>query len=225
MSATVSWIADEGALASLVDELAPVQRLALDTEANGLHAYRASLCVMQLGWATGDNVPVTPLSDIKTDADFGTIDLATTGLFLGNAYKAPDWEAGEGGTWSGTITLTYDVASGGSEYGTWSGGELFDGDKNGDGVTNGIAFLLGAANPDEDASGQLPTATQSGGGLVLTFSCLDAASRGASVLNVQYSNDLGVTDLWSANTAAVPEPPGATVNEVIFVSYQTSKGE
>ena len=32
----------------------------------------------------------------------------------------------------------------------------FDEDKNGDGVENGIAFLLGAANPNADATGLLP---------------------------------------------------------------------
>ena len=30
-------------------------------------------------------------------------------------------------------------------------------------------------------------------------------------------NDLGLADLWSANEAAVPEPPGGTVNGVVFV--------
>ena len=29
----------------------------------------------------------------------------------------------------------------------------FDGDTNGDGVQDGIAFLLGVANPDDDANG------------------------------------------------------------------------
>ena len=52
---------------------------------------------------------------------------------------------------------------------------------------------------------------------MLTFRCLDAASRGPAVLKVQWSNDLGLADLWSANEAVVPEPPGGTVNGVVFV--------
>ena len=51
-----------------------------------------------------------------------------------------------------------------SPYDTWSGGAAFDADANGDGVKNGLAFLLGAANPNANALGLLPKVTQSGGG-------------------------------------------------------------
>ena len=57
-------------------------------------------------------------------------------------------------------------------YGDWAtGGEPFDGDSNGDGVDNGLAFLLGAANPSENAIDKLPVVTKDGSGnLVPTFS-------------------------------------------------------
>ncbi|HSP41503.1 MAG TPA: invasin domain 3-containing protein [Luteolibacter sp.] len=179
---------------------------------NGTSPFGATV---SLGWSSGDAGPVTPLTDTKTAADWAAvspIDLATTGLFLGNAFGS----APEGGTWSGTITLTYDVVSPATEYGTWSGGELFGDDKNGDGVDNGIAFLLGADNPDDNANGLLPAAGNDGSGLVIEFSMLNADNRGDAALTLQWSNDLGVTDLWENNEAVVPDVSG-TVNGVEFV--------
>lgn len=106
-----------------------------------------------------------------------------------------------------TITVG---AGGGSPFETWAtGGETFDGDANGDGVQDGLAFLLGAATPGTDANGLLPTAQNIGGDLVLTFSMLNAANRGASTLAVQDSNDLGATDAWVS--ALVPEGPGSGI--------------
>ena len=104
-------------------------------------------------------------------------------------------------------------------YGTWAtGGEPFDGDANGDGVKNGIAFLLGAANPGEDASGRLPTVSESGGGLVMTFNCLPVSARGGATLRVEHSSDLGVLDPWTATVDVVPDATNAVPdNNVTFV--------
>lgn len=117
----------------------------------------------------------------------------------------------------GAMVLDVSTSGGDSPYENWAGGAPFDGDKNGDGVRNGLAFLLGSANPDASALGLLPAPTgQNSGDLVLSFSMRNAAHRGASVLKVQWSTDLGVSDLWSANEVVVPETSG-TVNGVMFV--------
>lgn len=119
----------------------------------------------------------------------------------------------------GTLTVLSGPAAG-SPYDTWAtGGELFDDDENGDGVANGVAFLLGAADPNADATGLLPTVSEDGsGGLVLTFSMLNAANRGAASLSTQHSADLGDTDAWDAagNEEVVPETT-STVGVVDFV--------
>lgn len=109
-----------------------------------------------------------------------------------------------------TGILEVTSSGGGSPYETWAkGGELFGDDANGDGISNGLAFLLGAADPDADATGLLPTPTEDGsGGLVLNFSMLDSASRGTSTLNVEHSSDLGVTDTWTV--VPVPDTSGTT---------------
>ena len=110
----------------------------------------------------------------------------------------------------GTFTINVS-GTGQTQYDAWSGGAAFGDDANGDGVSNGLAFLLGASGPSGAVT--LPTVTESGGDLVLTFSARNAASRGSAVLSVEHSNDLGIADAWAA--AAVPET-SSTVNGVTF---------
>ena len=63
--------------------------------------------------------------------------------------------------------------------------DAFTGDKNGDGVADGLAFLLGADNPNVDAKALLPTASQTGGDLVMTFSCLAGSAAGLLLVRVK----------------------------------------
>ena len=103
---------------------------------------------------------------------------------------------------------------------TWAGlarwESTFDADANNDGVDNGMAWVLGAANPDDDALGLLPTPTEDGSGdLVLTFDMLDSASRGTATLSVEHSSDLGIGDPWT--TVAVPDASGGPTSGVTFV--------
>ncbi|MCH7229061.1 hypothetical protein, partial [Haloferula sp. A504] len=84
----------------------------------------------------------------------------------------------------------------------------------------GLAFLLGAANPnvDANAAGLLPTVTETGGGLVMNFNCLPTADRGAAELRVEHSSDLGVGDPWTATVDQVPDADDATAdNGVTFL--------
>jgi hypothetical protein len=165
-----------------------------------------------LTWAGGGDGVGTSLTETRTDDQWtGDIDLANSDLFLGNAFASGD------GTWSGTITLTYEVGSGGgNDYSTWAtGSEPFNGDANGDGVTDGIAFLLGAATPATAATSLLPAVSQSGGNLVMEFDCLATAARGGSVLNLQYDGDLVAP--WTS--VLVPGAVGNnTVGNVSFVA-------
>ena len=75
--------------------------------------------------------------------------------------------------------------------------------------------MLGAAGPSAAGPVLLPAASESGGKLVLDFSCLTSSARGAATLKVQFSNDIGSTDSWIAYQAEVPDENG-TVNGVIF---------
>lgn len=103
-------------------------------------------------------------------------------------------------------------------YLDWAGEGLpFDGDASGDGISNGLAFLLGAADPQEDALSRLPEPTEENGALVLTFQMRNAGARGTAVLNLQYSSDLGITDSWTTVVVpeTTPEPQAADVTFMI----------
>jgi autotransporter-associated beta strand protein len=104
---------------------------------------------------------------------------------------------------------------GSDPYTTWSGGAPFDGDANNDGVQNGLAWLLGAANPTFGALPLLPTMVQSGGSLQMNFSMLNAAGRGAAAVDLQHSSDLGISDLWTG--VLVPNTSGGPTSGVTFV--------
>jgi len=110
-----------------------------------------------------------------------------------------------------TLNITVQTA-----FDVWASGVVtFAGDSNGDGVADGIAWLLGANNPTENARAVMPPAAVNNGDLKVNFRCLKASKRGSAVLSLQYSNDLGVTDPWTNHTVIVP-PSTETVDGVVF---------
>ena len=102
-----------------------------------------------------------------------------------------------------------------ADYAAWSGNAAFDADSNKDGVKDGLAWLLGAANPSANAGSLLPKPTREAGKLVMIFRCLKTANRGTAVMKLQHSNDLGKTDPWTSHEAVVPDVT-CTVNGVYF---------
>jgi autotransporter-associated beta strand protein len=89
-------------------------------------------------------------------------------------------------------------------YDTWAAGGQFDGDTNGDGIANGLAWLLGAFDVNEDATSLLPVAEETSGALKLSFTTLNSTGRGTASVKVQYSTDLGAAT-WASNQAEVPD--------------------
>jgi hypothetical protein len=177
-----------------------------------------------LSWPTNaNNGPVTPLVDTKTAADWSAvapIDLATTGLFLGNAFVDDDFVAGQGGTWSGTITLTYDLVGAGSDYDTWSGGAAADIDSNGDGVYNGVAWALNAPDPNANAIGLLPILdnTSDPTYVIFKFNRSDLANDDANTtIAVEYGNDLvgWTTAVDDNDNVDIIVNPGSPTDEVL----------
>ena len=109
----------------------------------------------------------------------------------------------------GSITITTIQ----TQYQAWAGGALFNDDANGDGVDNGLAFLLGAGGPNDNAVGLLPTVTESGGDLVMEFDMRNAASRGTATLSIEHSSNLDLGDPWE--TTLVPDVDN-TLNDIVF---------
>ncbi|MGL5017842.1 MAG: malectin domain-containing carbohydrate-binding protein, partial [Luteolibacter sp.] len=101
----------------------------------------------------------------------------------------------------------------------WAGsGVNFADDANHDGLKNGLAWLLGAANPNENGSNLLSASAQSSGALKLSFKMLPASAREGSQLFLEYSKDLGIGDPWTGilvyDTTGVSGPVTIEVRDV-----------
>ena len=137
---------------------------------------------------------------------------ATTAEFV---LDATAFTLGSGGTWSldvvGTdVVLTFTSTAISDPYDTWAtGGELFDNDANNDGVSNGLAFILGAGDPNADALSLLPDGAATGGDLVMTFDIVNPIAP--AVLSLEYSNDL--TGSWTS--VVVPSTAGTTTDGLV----------
>lgn len=162
----------------------------------------------KINWPISANGGVsTPLVDFKTAAAWtavGNIDLSTNGVFLGNVSGGPIL----GGTWSGTITLTYELP--GTPYGNWSGGDAANVDTNADSVDNGIAWVVGAASPNTNAIGLVPTLdnTSDPDFFIFNYRRSDEANTDSdTAIQAQYGSDL------TGWTTAVAGP------DVVITSY------
>jgi methionine-rich copper-binding protein CopC len=168
--------------------------------------------------ATQSIIPITDTSRVTVAASVLTVN-PSADLVAGKAYAiqidttAIDDTAGN--SFAGIANDTIWNFTVPAPYATWAGSAAFGADGNNDSVANGLAWLLGAANPSANASGLLPKPTQEAGKLVLTFRCMTTANRGAAVLKLQYTNDLGQADPWSSHAAVVPDVDG-TVGGIFF---------
>ncbi|MGJ8654762.1 MAG: beta strand repeat-containing protein [Opitutaceae bacterium] len=146
------------------------------------------------------SIPAVSPSPMFTGT-YGHTDSGATNGSLGLGALDAHFNSGSG---------TFSVVNDGSIFDLWSGGELFNADTNGDGVDNGVAWILGAADENEDALALLPDGAATGGDLVMTFTIVDPIAPAQAF--IEYSNDL--TGAWTA-----VEIPAATstVGVVDFV--------
>lgn len=78
-------------------------------------------------------------------------------------------------------------------YATWSGGAAANDDANSDGVSNAVAWALGAADVDENAIGLLPTLDNTSDPTYVVFSFNrsdDAQADPKTSISVEYGTDL-----------------------------------
>lgn len=140
----------------------------------------------------------------------GTYTLATSGAVpvANGAFPAPVLDSGSYATGgSGVIALDtanqklmLTVAGGVTNiYQNWAGGAVFTA-RNGEGVFNGIAWLLGAAGPSAaNTVALLPKPVPGGSGLTLRF--LRVHDIGTARLYLQFSNDPGT---WNSSGVLIP---------------------
>ena len=176
------------------------------------------------------------INNVHSVADGGTGDGANAGecylaeidFVTDGVYDVLEYVFTSGnGNGLGTVLTGPDVVVS-NPFADWSvldgaSGVTFDGDANGDGVQDGLAFLLGAANPnvDANAAGLLPTVSETAGGLQLDFECLPIAARGTAKLYIQHSNDLST---WTTSPTGIEVPDtndGPTSNVTFSVTPGT----
>jgi hypothetical protein len=176
---------------------------------------------------TGITITAQDASNATATSFTGTVTFSGTGGFTGtsasfiagvlNGVSVTPTVSGSGLTLivsdevlakTGMATITIQ-----SQYDAWAGGTLFDADTNGDGVKNGLAFLLGADGPASAIT--LPAISQSGGNLTMAFNYLKPANRGSASLSVEHSSNLGISDPWTA--VPVTDENSDPTNGVTFV--------
>jgi autotransporter-associated beta strand protein len=176
---------------------------------------------------TGITITAQDASNATATGFTGTVTFSGTGGFTGTSAS---FTLGEltGVSVTPTVSgsnLTFEVDDGDShtgsttittiqtQYAFWAGGAAFDADTNGDGVKNGLAFLLGADGPASAIT--LPAVSQSGGNLTMAFNYLKPANRGSASLSVEHSSNLGISDPWTA--VPVTDENSGPTNGVTFV--------
>lgn len=152
--------------------------------------------------------------------------LSDGGTMIRSGYTCTGWNTASddsgtsyplAGTYSTNANLTLYAQWTFTAYQIWAGeGTAYTGDANNDGIANGLAWLLGASDSGASMIGKLPIGSSSSNNLVMNFSILNSSNRGAAVVRLQYSNDLGITDPWTGNTVVVPDASG-TVGGISFV--------
>jgi hypothetical protein len=105
-------------------------------------------------------------------------------------------------------------------YDSWSGGALSNIDTNNDGVENGVAWALGAADPDENAIGLLPVLdnTTDPSYVIFTFSRSDEANDDPNTdITVQYGSDLAdwTTAVDDNDNVEIEVTPGSPKDTVV----------
>ena len=153
---------------------------------------------------TGITITAKDASNATVTSFTGTVTFSGTGGFSGTSESFTLGEltgvsvtpayAGSGLTLivtdgvsgkTGTATITTIQ----SQYDAWAGGALFNADTNGDGVENGLAWILGAADPNASALGLLPAASTSGVNMLFTFKRNQASINANTALTI----DVGTT--------------------------------
>ena len=105
-------------------------------------------------------------------------------------------------------------------YDSWSGGALSNADTNNDGVENGVAWALGAADPDENAIGLLPVLdnTTDPTYVIFTFNRSDEANDDPNTdITVQYGSDLAgwTTAVDDNDNVEIEVTPGSPKDTVV----------
>ena len=107
------------------------------------------------------------------------------------------------------INLT---GTGQTAFEAWSGGATFNADANGDGVSNGLAWILGAADTTANARSLLPTVSSSGTNMVYTFKRIQASINANTALTIELGTTLSAwPTIYTVGTDTAGSTSGVTI--------------
>jgi autotransporter-associated beta strand protein len=172
------------------------------------------------------NIAFSESGDGLNQATYVLVDRSAGGSIMGDEFDSVTGADGY------TVDYAFEgnkialVQSAGQTYATWSGGAPADGDANGDGVQNAVAYALNAANVNENAIGLLPTLDNTSDPTYFLFSYnrSDAAEADSTTaISVQYGNDLvGWTTAVDDNDNVEIEVIDGTPTDAVVVKLKRS---
>lgn len=152
-----------------------------------------NITVKNLTDSTQTVIAVTDTSQVSISGAVLTIN-PTANLVGGKNYAiqiaATAIDDTAGNSFAGTTNDTTWSFATEPAYDAWAGGALFDADANGDGVKNGLAWILGAANPAASVLGRLPTVSTVGGNMVFTFQRVQSSINATTGLSIEVGTTL-----------------------------------
>jgi hypothetical protein len=143
--------------------------------------------------STTNGGPYTPIATAATPAfTDSSVTPGTPYYYVVSAINTVGTSSGE------SLDSNQASATALAAYASWSGGAPSDADTNNDGVENGVAWVLGAADPGENATDLVPTLdnTTDPAFFIFNYRRSDTAyGDGNTAIKVQYGSDLaGWTD-------------------------------
>ena len=184
--------------------------------------------ILSLGEVNSNNesstVSIAATEGAKLDLAFGGIDTVDK-LFI-NGVQQPTGNytsSHASGAFTGGGTLH--VTSGPVNYASWKDINAPTGipgeDYDGDGVSNGVEFVLGGTKDTNDLS-LLPTISNSGANMVFSFQRSQVSIDGSTTLAIQVSPDLiSWPDSYNVPGPAQINNPGVTVSKDTSAGFDT----
>ncbi len=174
----------------------------------------------------GDFVIDTTAADALSSGSWTLENVTTlTGGAYGATFSVVGFTDAGSDTWTKTVgskLYTFDETTGiltltQSGYASWAATNAPTGtagdDFDGDGVTNGVEYVLGGDKDTNDAS-KLPAIATAGGNLTFTFFRDQASIDGTTIVEINTSLDLtDWTTTYAVPDGAVANNPGVTVEK------------
>jgi len=153
-------------------------------------AFALSLLPSFMNAAIPEGLEITLISNASASTIHGQFSGVAEGAVIasGGYFFLASYVGGTGNDFTLTVINEPTAA-----YAAWSGGVDFNADANGDGVANGLAWVLGAADPSTNAIGLLPTFDHSSDPdfFIFTYRRKDDAHADASTtIAAEYSSNL-----------------------------------